>query len=422
MTRTKPRYAAGPRKDPATDTWWFVVDAGSAPVQRCPGCRHRVWLQSARELTVCPKCAQPLRPPVFERRQAKRRGFPTKKAAQVEFDRLKVSVHDATFVATQATTVGEYLLVWVESQAAAGLKPGTVSSYRDQIRLHVLPHLGPKPLQKLGPLDLDKLYAHLLVAGRKNGPGGLSNRTVRYIHTIVGSALKDAVAKGLVIRNVAKLASPPSVKSTRPEEVETWTHQELALFLGATADHDLATLFRTAAMTGLRRGELLGLRWSDLDLTRNLLRVKQQVVAIDGRSTIASVKTNASRRTVTLDERTVAILRSHRARQARDRLAIGSRHDLDLVFTNIDGRWIEPQFVSARFEVAVAAIDGLKRIRWHDLRHTHATLLLASGTDPKTVSARLGHTSVAFTLDRYTHVLPTMQTDAARAMAAMVDG
>jgi len=224
-------------------------------------------LQSARELTVCPKCAQPLRPPVFERRQAKRRGFPTKKAAQVEFDRLKVSVHDATFVATQATTVGEYLLVWVESQAAAGLKPGTVSSYRDQIRLHVLPHLGPKPLQKLGPLDLDKLYAHLLVAGRKNGPGGLSNRTVRYIHTIVGSALKDAVAKGLVIRNVAKLASPPSVKSTRPEEVETWTHQELALFLGATADHDLATLFRTAAMTGLRRGELLGLRWSDLDLS-----------------------------------------------------------------------------------------------------------------------------------------------------------
>jgi integrase len=240
----------------------------------------------------------------------KRRGFATKKAAQVEFDRLKVSVHDDTFVASQSLTLNDYLPVWVDSQAAAGLKPSTVSSYRSQIQVHVLPHLGSKLLQKLGPLDLDQFYAHLLGAGRKNGEGGLSNRTVRYIHTIIGSALDDAVAKGLIIRNVAKLASPPSVKSTKPEEVETWTQKELSTFRAATADDDLATLYRVAAMTGLRRGEVLGLRWCDVDFVAELIMVRQQVVAIDGRGTIASVKTNASRRSVRLDQRTMASLKT----------------------------------------------------------------------------------------------------------------
>ena len=212
------------------------------------------------------------------------------------------------------------------------------------------------------------------------------------------------------------------MKSTKPEEVETWTQKELSAFLAATVDDDLATLYRVAAMTGLRRGEVLGLRWCDVDFDAELIMVKQQVVAIDGRGTIASVKTNASRRSVTLDQRTMACLKSHRGRQARARLALGADYqDLDLVFARVDGRWIEPGFVSGRFNSAVEATDGVKRIRFHDLRHTHATLLLACGTDPKTVSARLGHTSVAFTLDRYTHVLPTMQANAANALAAIVD-
>ena len=284
---------------------------------------------------------------------------------------------------------------------------------RQRVECYVVPRIGSLPLQGLSALDLDQLYAALASV--------VSLSTVRAVHAVVSKALADAERKGFVSRNVARLASPPRTSATRAPEMTVWTPAELASFLELVEDHRYGPAMRVAAMTGLRRSELLGLRWADVDLDAAALTVRQSVQLVEGRIVVGDVKTARSRRRIDLDAGTVATLRAHRRAQSAERLMVGAGwRDHGLVFTAPDGSPLNPDTIGQWFARMVRRSE-LPRIRLHDLRHTHATHLLAADVNIKIVSERLGHSSTSFTLDTYGHVMPGQQASAAAAVAAVVD-
>lgn len=360
--------------------------------------------------------------PNGKRRQIRRRGFRIKEDAKNGLKDTLLDLRAGTYVEPSKLTFGSYLSQWLDTLPSAGRRPSTIDSYRRAINAYVVKDdIAAVPLQSLGALDLDGLYSKLITSGRRDG-GPLSLRTVRYLHTIIGKALADAERKGTVSRNVARLATPPAAASTRAPEMTVWTPVELKRFLGLVDGHHHGALIRLAAMTGLRRAELCGLRWSDVDLDAGTLVVRQTITTVDHVPTVGAPKTARSRRTLDLDAGTVARLRAHRTAQLEQRMLMGAGWtDHGLVFAMPDGSPWNPDVITRRFSLLVEKA-GLPRIRFHDLRHTHASHLLAAGVNVKVVSERLGHASVAFTLDVYAHVMPGQQADAAAAVAAMVDG
>jgi integrase len=360
-------------------------------------------------------------PGATKRKQVRRRGFPTKKAAQAELDELKGTIRAGSFVAPTRMTLGEYLAAWLDGLPASGRRATTIRGYRWRLGRVIAHAVGETRLQDVAAVDLDRLYSDLLTGGGTSG-GALSAGTVRLIAVSLSAAFSDAVRTDILPRNPASKARPPSASSAQRHALTVWTPDELKAFLAATCDHTHAVLWRTLAMTGLRRGEGIGLRWSDLDLEHAALSVAQAVTVAGGAPTIGPPKTSRSRRRVDLDPLTVAALRAHRKAQAAQRLLIGAGwKNLDLVFPKVDGAAQHPDGLTHAFKRQVANA-GVPRIRLHDLRHTHAVHLLAAGANPRMVSERLGHTSVAFTLDRYGHVLKGQQSSAAAAVAALVDG
>jgi integrase len=276
--------------------------------------------------------------------------------------------------------------------------------------------LGELALAELNADALNILYARLLREGRRDGRGGLSPRTVRYLHTLLNRACVDAIRGGHLVSNPAAAADPPSPRAARAPIFPVWSPSELARFLEAAKDDPLYAAFHLAASTGLRRGELLGLRWCDLDLEARELHVVQAVVEVDHEPQIGPPKTERSRRLVALDKETVDVLERHRA-VAKARAVIID--DLDLVFTTPTGKLIHPAVFSYFFKRRVR-LTGVRPIRLHDLRHTHATHALQVGIHPKIVSERLGHSTITITLDTYSHVTPSMQREAAEAVAALL--
>jgi integrase len=250
------------------------------------------------------------------------------------------------------------------------------------IETYLLPHLGRAPLRSLTSRDLERLYAHLLAAGSAAGKP-LAPKTVLNVHQIVRKALGDALRKGLVTRNVALAVDPPRV--TASPEQRCWTEAQLRRFLQEAGKHRLFPALRLAAMTGMRRGEVLGLRWPDIDLDAGRLAVRRTASCAGYAIHITTNKTATSRRAVDLDTDTVAVLRTWYDTQIQE-LA----EPPELVFTNRRGALVHPHVLSQSFE-RVARHAGLPRIRFHDLRHTHATLLLKAGVPLKVVSERLGH-------------------------------
>ena len=299
------------------------------------------------------------------------------------------------------------------------VKLSTANSYDRSILLSINPKIGFIPLQRLQPEDLDELYVRLLTDGKRNGTGGgLSAKSVRNVHATLQSALSDAARKGTVVRNVADTADPPSI-SRSGRSISVWTGDQLRCFLDTMADHELYPLYLLAATTGMRRGEIAGLLWHNVDLEAARLTINQQIVSVQYELIESDLKTPTSRRNIDLAPRTVAELRRHRLRQLEERMATGQRGDDGYVFAKPDGSPIHPDLISQTFERAVAKLDT-PRIRLHDLRHTHATILLQQNVHPKVVSERLGHSSVAFTMTVYQHVMPGLQAQAASAFEAAV--
>ncbi len=333
--------------------------------------------------------------------------------------RLLAAKQRGGYVPPSTETVGTFLLEdWLPGQRSR-LRPSTWESYRAKIETYVIPRIGQVRLQNINPAALNNLYAELLESGRADG-GGLSPRTVQYVHAIVRKAFGDREKWGKLARNPAGLASPPRRSSSqRTAKIRTWTAEEVQTFLAGQEHDPLHLAWRLAFTTGMRRGEILGLVWSNVDLPRSRLSVTQSLVTVNGRTQLSPPKTAKGRRVVALDEKTVGVLRSHRVRQAEEKLLLGSGYeDHGLVICQANGRPIDPDAFSGMFRRAVKQA-GLPPIRLHDARHTHATLALAAGIHVKVVSERLGHSSIALTLDTYSHAIPALQEAAAEQIAAL---
>jgi integrase len=337
-----------------------------------------------------------------------KQGFPTRKAAEAALAEVVSSTAKGSVVSKSTVRLETFLTDWLET-VRARLRPTTFHSY--EMAVHRINRtLGRYQLQALTPLQIEKFYADELAGGR---PGGrpLAPKTVRNMHVVLRKALSDAERLGLISRNAAAAARPPT--TSRPD-LTTWSTDDVRVFLAAVDDHPYKIAFLLLATTGMRRGEVLGLRWSDVDLDGAQLAVANTRTTAGRDVVMGPPKTPRSRRHVYLDKQTLWALREHRKRQREQRLAAGPAwHDTeDLVVRDPIGRPLQPDTLSRTFDRIVRTLD-VPRIRLHDLRHTHATLALKAGVHPKVVSERLGHATVSVTLDLYSHVVPSIARDAA---------
>jgi len=288
----------------------------------------------------------------------------------------------------------------------------TYASYAAEIRLHIGPALGRFALSKLGPHEVQRYLNRELASG-------LSARTVQYHHAILRSALTQAVKWGLVPRNVAQLVESPRV---RREEVRPLTPEEARHFLTAMRGDRLEALYTVALAIGLRRGEAVALRWDDVDLEAATVRVRRGLRRIEGKLQFLEVKSEHSRRTISLPRVVLATLRTHRVRQMEERLEAGDTwRDHGLVFPSRVGTPLEPRNVNRSFHRALKRA-GLPPRRFHDTRHTCASLLLAQGVHPRVVMEILGHSRISVTMDIYSHVMPALQEEAADRMDTLLSG
>jgi len=346
----------------------------------------------------------------------------TKRSAQRLLGQLLDDLDTNTFLEPEAITVARYLVDEWLPFTKNEIRHATFDSYRRNIENHVVPHIGAAKLQALRPLDLTRYYSTLLESGRRDGNGGLSAKSVRNIHQTLRKAFDDAVQLHYLRSNPAVGAKPPKPSGTSTDTVRYWTAVELRSFLTRNRDHRHSYLWTLAASTGMRRGELLGLRWRDVDLAAGRLSVRQTIISVGYEIMRSEPKTAKGARTIDLDPGTVQFLRAHRAEQILEQRFIDhTDRDEDLVFCREDGDTYHPDFVRQSFERRVRA-SPVRRIRFHDLRHTHATLMLKAGIAPKIVSERLGHATVAFTMEVYAHVIPGMQAEAAKAFGEIMFG
>jgi len=396
-------------------SWEYIVDIGRAAAQRCADCNKRIWIER-RPHDECPDCGGPLRE-TEERRRAVKGGYATRKEAAAAMHTIITADTEQRFVAPSRLSVREYLTKEWLPAIEATVRPSTYFSYVQHVECHLVPHIGNQRLQTLSGAQINVLYATLARCGKQNGQG-LSPRTIHHVHAVLHRACRDAVRWNRLSRNPVEAADPPRI-SDALHEMTTWSAKQLAAFLDSVRDSRLHPLWHTLAMTGLRRGEALGLRWEDVDLENARLSVRRALIPC-GREVVASEpKTARGRRSVALDGETVEVLRGQAARQLEEQTGSEDWTDSGLVFTKDDGEALHPEDVTRYFRIAVRKAM-LPRIRLHDLRHTHATLALAAGIHPKVVSERLGHATVSFTLDVYSHAIPAMQEEAAERIAGLV--
>ena len=321
------------------------------------------------------------------------------------------AVDDGLPVPSERETVASFFGAWLTG-AKSTLRLSTWTTYEQYVRLHLLPTLGRVRVAHLRPQQLQLLYQERLALG-------LSAMTVRHLHAIIHRGLAQAVRWGVAGRNVADLVDPP--RQGR-QSLDVLTAAEVANLLAAARGDRLEALYVLAVTTGMRRGELLALRWREVDLDRGVLAVTGSLQRVGGQLSIGEPKTTSSRRQVVLSQAAVRALRAHRVLQAEHQLGALHWEDLDLVFTNEIGRPIEPGNLLRRSYWPLLERAGLRRVRFHDLRHTAATLLLSRGVHAKVASEMLGHSTIGITLDLYSHVSEAMQRDAASAMDAILGG
>jgi integrase len=349
--------------------------------------------------------------PATGKRRQKRLAAATKKQLEDLLAAHIASMASGTYADASKLTIAEYVDRWIDSLGST-VRPQTSRRYADLLHQHAVPRLGGVQLAKLTPLHIQQLEADRLAAG-------LAANTVLMLHMVLHRALKQAMRWNLIARNVTEAVDPP-----RPgrSEYTTWSAAQAARFLAAAERDEYAALWRLAILTGMRRGELLGVKWEDLDLDRGTLAVQRTISrTATGNWGPGAPKTASGRRSVALQASAVEALRRHRTHQLEHRLAVGAFYqDQGYVFTTLDGRPLHINSLVARFDKLTKAA-AVPRIRFHDLRHTAATLMLANGEHPKQVQERLGHSSIAITLDRYSHVTENMQRQAADRLEALLE-
>jgi integrase len=344
----------------------------------------------------------------------------TKKETEKRLAEILHQLDTGTFMKPGKTTLAEYLERWLKDYAWPNLAPRTAEGYEHIIRRHLIPALGNIPLTQLKPENLQRYYSEKLASGRCDGKGALSPRTVRHHHVTLHDALENAVKWGLLSRNPADGVSPP--RCQRPEW-HTLSEDDIHTLLDAAQKTPYFALFHTALYSGMRRSELLALRWSDIDLLLCQVYVTRTLHQLrDGSIVFRAPKTAKGRRMIALSPSAVSVLREHREKQEAMRAMLGSPlKDDGLVFSDLEGKPLLPNTVTHAWIKLVRRI-GLKGIRLHDARHSHASLMLKAGIHPKIVQERLGHSSVTITLDTYSHVAPGLQKAAAESFDKLLNG
>lgn len=418
-----------------------------------------------------------------KRRQKWHSGYRTKRDAERARVDLLSKFDRGEYVEPSHQTLGEFLAEWLRTIEPT-LRPGTFDSYSRNVHNHVIAHIGTMQLTRVDAGTLNGLYATLLASGRRpssrrgkgyspevlaraldlraagtslndtaaalrsefeetahiskdtlasllrrhaaaevgEGPApGLDRRTVNYVHTILHRAFRDAVRWGRLARNPADAADPPRGQP-KSDAIKTWDADTVRTFLATTkeAGDRLHPLWVLLATTGMRRGEALGLRWTDVDLDSGRLHLVQTIISVRGKVMVGEPKTLRGRRPIALDPATVTVLKAHRKAMLEERMQLGAAFtDEGLVFHRPDGRCLRPEGVSDTFKRTVRRLD-LPPLTLKGLRHTWATLALESGIHPRVVQERLGHSTIAITLGIYSHVAPTLHDEAAELVADLI--
>lgn len=334
----------------------------------------------------------------------------TKKEAEKRLSELLNQLDNGVYMKPGKTTIAEFLEKWIRDYSWANLAPRTAEGYEHIIRRHIIPSLGKMVLTQLKPEHIQRYYSNKLTSGRHDGEG-LSPRTVRHHHMCLHTALQSAMKWGLLARNPVDAVDPPRCQRA---EIQILNEDEINTLLEAAKSTLYYPLFYTALFTGMRRSELLALRWCDVDLLLCTVSVSRTLHLLNkGCVTIRPTKTAKSRRQVALSPSNALILREHRENQETLRILSGTTlKEGDFVFSQLDGKPLLPNTVTHNWIKLVRRI-GLQGIRLHDARHSHASLLLKQGVHPKIVQERLGHASIQVTLDTYSHVAPGLQEAAA---------
>jgi len=328
--------------------------------------------------------------------------------------KIRSDVAEGRPVMNERLTVAEYLNRWLYEVAKQRTRPMTWRGYEHLVRLHILPTLGRVRLAKLTPQHVQSLVTQKMREGR------LSPRTIQYMHSVLRAALNQAVRWRMVHYNAAAMVSPP--RGIR-RDVLVLSPEDARRVLDAARGDRVEALYSVALALGLRQGEALGLKWSDIDLENGTLRVRRASQRIPHNGTqLVETKTARSRRTLVMPPIVISALRAHRARQATERLAAGERWvDLDLVFPSARGTLADGPNVTHRFHKLLKRA-ALPAMRFHDLRHACASLLLVQGVHPRVVMETLGHSQISLTMNTYSHVLPALQREAADRMESVLTG
>ena len=330
----------------------------------------------------------------------------SKTDAEIRLTKKLSELDNGTLNINSKQTLGEYLDLWLEAIAKPRLHPRTFGDYKDLMRLHVRDSLGKIKLSDLKAIHIQKLYGELQTEKK------LAARRVRYVHAVLSSALKKAVELDILPRNVAKLVQLP--KQTK-KEMDVLTEDECELFMNALKGERLETMFSVALATGLRPEEYLALQWKDVDFEKQTTTVRRALIRLPkGKWYFSEPKTKSSSRILPLPVSLVGELRTHRRKQNEERLKLGAAwQNHDLVFPSEVGTPLTHSNITQVYKRVLRNAKLRTSLRLYDLRHSHATLLLKAGIHAKVVSERLGHSTIALTLDVYSHVLPSMQAEAA---------
>lgn len=345
-------------------------------------------------------------PVTNKRRQKSKGGFRTKKECEKALAEIITKLENGQYFEIKKTNVREYLNYWLDAYAKISVAPSTYTRY-NQFATTIIQYLGNVSLEKLKPADIQHFYTELTKKSK------LSNNTILKIHRMFHLSLKHAVQWQILFYNPTNNVKAPKFTKS---EMKVWTSETADNFLKDIKDTTLYLPVMLAITTGMRQGEIAALKWKNVNFENGFISVTHNMQRIENRYELKKPKTAKSKRSIAMMDLTIKELKKHKTFQKELLLSMGKHLDDDnFICCWDDGSPYTPHYISDNFRKYVSKLQYPK-IRFHDLRHTHATMLLSKGVNPKIVSERLGHSTVSITLDTYSHVLPNMQKEAVKKL------